>query len=82
MNIYVGNLAFETSEDDIKKAFERFGQVTSVAIIKDKITGKNRGFGFVVMDDKSQADAAIAGMNGQDVGGRKLKVNEAKPRAQ
>ena len=82
MNIYVGNLSFETSEDDIKKAFERFGQVASSTIIKDKITGKSRGFGFVVMEDKAQGEAAVAGMNGQDLGSRKLKVNEAKPRAQ
>ena len=80
MNIYVGNLAFETTEDDIKQLFAPFGQVESVSIIKDKFTNQSRGFGFVEMPNQTEAQAAIAGVNGKDIGGRELKVNEAKPK--
>lgn len=82
MNIYVGNLSFDSSEDDVRQAFSEYGQVTSVAIIKDKMTGRSRGFGFVEMSDDSEAQAAIAGLNGQELGGRTLTVNEARPRSE
>ena len=82
MNIYVGNLSFETTEDDLRQAFEAFGQVTSVAIIKDKFSGESRGFGFVEMPTKAEAQAAIDGLNGKDLKGRSLNVNEARPRSE
>ncbi len=77
MNIYVGNLAKETTEEQLKQAFEPFGQIGTVSIIKDKFSGESRGFGFVEMPSKEEAQAAIEGLNGKDVGGRTLKVNEA-----
>jgi RNA recognition motif-containing protein len=80
MNIYVGNLAFKASEDDIRKAFGAFGQVSTVAIIMDQATGKSRGFGFVEMPNSAEAQAAIAALNGKDLMGRPLTVNEARPR--
>lgn len=80
MNIYVGNLAREATEGDLREAFEAFGQVASVAIIKDKFTGESRGFGFVEMPSKTEAQNAITGLNGKEVKGRALTVNEARPR--
>lgn len=80
MNIYVGNLSFRATEEELRQAFSAYGQVTSATIIKDKFTGKSRGFGFVEMPDAKEGQAAIAGMNGQDLGGRTLTVNEARPR--
>ncbi len=80
MNIYVGNLPRATTEDELRQAFEPFGRVSSAAIIKDKFSGESRGFGFVEMPEKNEAQAAIAGMNGKELGGRTLTVNEAKPR--
>lgn len=80
MNIYVGNLSFDTTEDQLRQAFECFGEVTSVNIITDKFSGKPRGFGFVEMSSKDEAVAAISGLNGRDMGGRALNVNEAKAR--
>jgi len=80
MNIYVGNLSKETSEQGLKEAFEAFGKVSSVAVLKDRYTGEPRGFGFVEMPEKSEGIAAISGLNGKDLNGRTLKVNEAKPR--
>lgn len=80
MNIYVGNLSHQTAEAELRKAFENFGEVTQVNIIKDKFTGDPRGFGFVEMPVKEEAMAAITGMNGQNLGGRTLNVNEARPR--
>lgn len=82
MNIYVGNLSFEATEADLKQAFEAFGQVTTVSIIKDKMTGKPRGFAFVEMADITAGQAAIAALDGKDVMGRALKVNEARPQAE
>ena len=79
-NIYVGNLPFSTTADDLRAAFEKFGTVTSAEVISDRETGRSRGFGFVEMADAAQADAAIAGLSGADMGGRNLTVNEAKPR--
>ena len=80
MNIYVGNLSFTTTEADLKEAFQAFGEVTSCNIIKDKYSGESRGFGFVEMPNKEEAEKAIAMLNGKDLKGRALKVNEAKPR--
>ena len=80
MNIYVGNLSFNTSEDDLRKTFEEFGEVSSARILRDKYSGQPRGFGFVEMPDQSQAQAAIAGLNGKELGGSSLTVNEARPR--
>ncbi len=82
MNIYVGNMSRNVSEEDLREAFEAFGQVTSVNIIKDKFSGEPRGFGFVEMQGKAEAQAAIDGMNGKELKGRTLNVNEARPRAE
>ena len=81
MNIYVGNLSRDVTEDQLKQSFEAYGEVKSVAIIKDKLTGEPRGFGFVDMPSKEQATAAMQELDGKDLGGRALKVNEAKERA-
>jgi len=80
MNIYVGNLLREATEDDLRQAFEAFGQVTSVKIITDRYTGDSRGFGFVEMSNNQEAKSAISGLDGKDLKGRTLKVNEARPR--
>ena len=82
MNIYVGNMSFETTEDQLRQAFAGFGEVTSANIITDKYSGEPRGFAFVEMSQKSEAVAAISGLNGQELNGRELNVNEAKPRAE
>lgn len=80
MNIFVGNLSREVTEDDLRQAFEAYGKVQSAAVIKDKITRESRGFGFVEMPDNAEATAAIAGMNGSDLKGQNVNVNEARPR--
>jgi RNA recognition motif-containing protein len=82
MNIYVGNLSRDTGEEDLRQAFEVFGQVSKVTIIKDKFSGEARGFGFVEMASKDETQAAIAGMNGKELQGRTLNVNEARPRTE
>ena len=82
MNIYVGNISFDAYEDDLRKAFEAFGTVDSVTIITDRYTGRSKGFGFVEMSNDEEARAAIEGMNGKDVQGRSLNVNEARPRTE
>lgn len=82
MNIYVGNLSHQASEDDLRRAFEAFGQVESVNIIKDKFSGESRGFGFVQMPSRQEAQKAIEQMNGTDLMGRTVNVNEARPRAE
>lgn len=81
MNIYVGNLSRDVTEDDLKEAFEAFGQLTSVSVIKDKYSGEPRGFGFVEMPSKAEAQSAIEGLNGTDLKGQSLNVNEARPRS-
>lgn len=81
MNIYVGNLSYNITEDDLRHAFEAFGQVSSASIIKDKFTGQSKGFGFVEMPSSEEAKAAISGMNGKEMKGRTLNVNEARPRS-
>jgi RNA recognition motif-containing protein len=80
VNIYVGNLAREVTEEDLRTEFSAFGQVATVTMLKDKFTGETRGFGFVEMPAAAEAQAAIEGMNGKDVKGRTLNVNEARPR--
>jgi len=82
MNIYVGNLSNEVTEEDLKQAFEDFGQVASVNIIKDRYSGESRGFGFVEMPAKAEAQSAIEGMNGKELKGQMLKVSEARPRSE
>jgi RNA recognition motif-containing protein len=80
MNIYVGNLSYSVTEDDLRQAFEAFGQVASVSIIKDKFSNQSKGFGFVEMPSQEEAQAAISGMNGKELKGRAMNVNEARPR--
>ena len=80
MKIYVGNLSYEVTEDDLKLAFKEFGQVESVTIIKDKYSGQSKGFGFVEFASKTEGQAAIDGLNGKEIKGRTLNVNEARPR--
>jgi RNA recognition motif-containing protein len=82
MNIYVGNLPYGATEDELRTAFGAFGDVTSVNLITDKFTGQSKGFAFVEMADNGSADAAIKGLNGTSMGGRDLKVNQAKPRGE
>jgi RNA recognition motif-containing protein len=81
MNIYAGNLSFDVTEEDLRQAFESYGQVESVTIVKDKYSGQSRGFGFVEMPAKAEATAAISGLNGKELNGRTLTVNEARPRS-
>jgi len=80
MNIYVGNLSSDIKENDLRKAFEDFGQVTTAKVITDRYTGDSRGFGFVEMPANQEARAAISGLNGKSLNGNALKVNEARPR--
>jgi RNA recognition motif-containing protein len=80
MNIYVGNLSYEINETDLRKEFEAFGQVTSAAVIKDNFTGESRGFGFVEMAGKQEAQSAMESLNGKELKGKVLKVTEARPR--
>lgn len=82
MNIYVGNISWDLTEEDLKNAFEAHGQVSTAKIIKDKYTGKSRGFGFVEMPEKAEAEAAISNLNGKDLKGREIVVNEARPRGE
>jgi RNA recognition motif-containing protein len=80
MNIYVGNLPFSVTEDDLRATFQAFGTVEKAAIITDKMSGQPRGFGFVEMPNRDEAVKAIEGLNGKDLKGRNIKVNEAQPR--
>lgn len=80
MNIFVGNLPYGISEQDLRHEFEAFGQVDSVRVIKDRETGKSKGFGFVEMPDQSAAQRAVTALNGKEIGGRKAVVNESRPR--
>ncbi len=79
MNIYAGNLSWDMAEDDLREAFAAFGEVETVKIISDRMTGRSRGFGFVEMPNKEEAEAAIADLNGKELKGRALRVNEARP---
>jgi RNA recognition motif-containing protein len=80
MNIYVGNLSFDAGEDEVRQLFAQFGEVSTVNLISDRDSGRPKGFGFVEMAQQEQAQAAIAGLNGKDFKGRKLNVNEARPK--
>ena len=80
MNIYVSNLAYSATDYDIRQLFESYGEVDTIRIITDRDTGQSRGFGFVEMPDSAAAKAAIQGLQGQELGGRTLTVNEARPR--
>lgn len=79
MNLFVGNLPFSTNDDDLRQAFEAYGTVDSARVILDRDTGRSRGFGFVEMPDEA-ANAAIEALDGSELGGRQIKVNEARPR--
>jgi len=80
MNIYVGNLVFDVSEEDLREAFGQFGEITEVRLIMDKFSGKSKGFGFIEMPSKAEAEKAIEEMNGKEFMGRAINVNEAKPK--
>ncbi|MCJ7774921.1 MAG: RNA-binding protein [Desulfobulbaceae bacterium] len=82
MNIYVGNLSYEVTEEDLPKAFEGFGQIESVKIIKDNSSGRSKGFGFVEMSNNADAQSAIDALNDKELKGRALKVNTARPRTE
>ena len=80
MNIYVGNLPYTATDADLRETFAQYGDVSSVQLISDKFTGESKGFGFVEMDNNSQADAAIKALNGTAMKGRNITVNQAKPK--
>ena len=82
MNIYIGNLSYEVTEEDLRKAFEGFGQVESVKVIRDIYSGRSRGSGFVEMPGSANAHSAIDGLDGKELKGRTLKVNKARPRSE
>lgn len=82
MNIYVSNLSFDVNENELNQLFATFGKVDSARVIADRDTGRSRGFGFVEMSNKAEADAAISGLNGKEIKGRALTVNEARPKAE
>ncbi len=82
MRIYVGNLSYDTTEDELRKEFSAFGEVASVSVVTDRYSGRSKGFAFVEMNNKAEADAAIAGLNGRAVKERTLVVNEARPRTE
>lgn len=81
MNIYVGNLAFEVTDDELRQLFAAYGDVDTATVIKDRFSGESRGFGFVEMPSREDATAAIEALNGTDLHGRNITVNEAKPKA-
>ena len=81
MNIYIGNLSYDTTEDQLRQAFSAFGEVSNVNIVADRESGRPRGFAFVEMPTREEATAAINGLNGQELGGRSLNVNEARQRS-
>lgn len=80
MNLYVGNLPYRMTDDQLRQEFEQYGQVASCTIIMDKATGQSKGFGFLEMPSREEAEAAITGLNGREIQGRRLNVNEARPR--
>ncbi len=82
MKIYVGNLPFSTGEDQLRELFAPYGNPSSATVVTDRMSGRSRGFGFVEIDDPEQAKAAIAALNGREIGGRALTVNEARPQGE
>ncbi|NUM53212.1 MAG: RNA-binding protein [Candidatus Hydrogenedentes bacterium] len=82
MNIYVGNLAYTTTDEDLRTQFETYGRVDTARVVIDKLTSRSKGFGFVEMANGAEAQAAISGLNGKDLGGRTLNVNEARPKTE
>jgi len=80
MDIYVGNLAYSTNDESLKDAFSAYGDVSSARVVTDRMTGRSKGFGFVEMPDRAQAQAAIDALNGKDIDGRALRVNESQPK--
>ena len=82
MNIYVGNISYEVTEEDLQKAFEGYGQIESIKIIKDNYSGRSKGFGFVEMPKNADAQSAINGLNDKEIKGRTIKVNAARPRTE
>ncbi len=82
MNIYVGNLSYDATDNDLQTAFSAYGSVRTAQVVKDRETGRSRGFGFVEMDNQAEAESAIRGLNGTDLRGRSLTVNQAKPQAE
>ena len=82
MKLYVGNLAFQTSSDDLQQLFSQAGTVESASVVEDRETGRSRGFGFVEMANSEEGEKAIAGLNGSQIGGRTINVNEARPKAE
>jgi len=82
MNIYVGNLSYQTNEDDLRHAFEAYGRVTNVTIIKDRESGESRGFGFVEMESNDEAQQALTGLNGKELNGRNLNISQARARTE
>jgi RNA recognition motif-containing protein len=80
MNVYVGNLSYDLSEEDLKSAFEEYGEVTSAKIISDRYSGRSKGFGFIEMTSDEEGKAAIEGLTGKELAGRAIVVNEARPR--
>ena len=82
MKLYVGNISYDVSEDELRQAFSDHGEVASVSIIKDKYTNRSKGFAFVEMPDKTQAETAITALNGKDLKGRALNISEARPRVE
>jgi len=80
MTIYVGNIAYSMKEEDMRNAFAEFGKVASAKIIMDKVTGRSKGYGFVEMDNDAEGNAAVAALNDKEVGGRRMRVNVARPR--
>ena len=80
MNIYAGNLSYDVTEEELQSAFENYGNVSTVKLIKDRFSGESKGFGFIEMPSKEEAKAAIEGLNGTDIKGKNIRVNEALPR--
>ena len=82
MNIYVGNLAYTTTDEDLRSAFEVYGRVDTARVVMDRVTSQSKGFGFIEMPNANEAQASISGLNGKDLGGRSLNVNEARPKTE
>lgn len=80
MKLFIGNFTFSTTEDDLRALFEPYGTIDSISVVTDRTTGRSRGFGFVEMPDRGQAEKAIDALNGKEVGGRTLNINEARPK--